>query len=1006
MTCPANLWTYARAVGLISGMWLVCLPGLAAGPDFAADIAPLLARRCLSCHAGDDPQGGLNLTRRTSALAGGDSGPGIILGDPDGSPLWERIDAGEMPPDQPLPAAERRLIRDWLTAGAAWDVDIDPLKYTSGSRAGYDWWSLQPLRRVVIPESEPDWSRNPIDRFISAQRRAAGLTAAPEADRRVLIRRLSFDLLGLPPTPDEVEQFVSDVSPDAYEQLVERLLSSPHYGERWGRHWLDVVRFGESNGFERDLPRPHAWHYRDWVIDALNRDLPYDEFVRWQLAGDVIAPDAPESRKALGFLAAGPHDTVIPVNNRMRQVMRQDEMEDLIGVVSQTFLGLTVNCARCHDHKFDPIPARDYYQLAAVFAGIEQAEQTVMPVAAQRQLERWQADITERDARLQAQTRQLFAALVKDTNTATTASAPVILPTPYAEWDFTIDLQDRRGHLPARWVGQGTRSQAGIELDGTAYVATAALPDAIREKTLEVRVRLADLEQRGGGVMSLQSLDGAVFDAVVFGEQEPYRWLAGSNFFSRTASFKGPSEGAGVNEFITVTYVYDSAGTITACRNGRLYGQGYASSGPVKFAAGESQVLFGLRHGSPGGNRMFRGTIAAAKLYDQALSLDQVRASLENAGNIVNEEELTAGLTAAERQQRQQDQTVLERLRQQAAELRKSAPYQIYTVSLNQPTETQVLRRGNVTDPGDVVSPAGLSAIVGHAGDLQLRTNALEQPRRERLANWITAAENALFARVMANRLWQYHFGTGLVATANDLGFNGGLPSHPELLDWLARELIDSGYSLKHLHRLMIMSATYRQSSHYREEAAAWDADNRLLWRMSPRRLDAESLRDALLFVSEELNTTLGGRSYADFNSYFFKGTQFYDPVDPAGYETQRRTVYRMWARGGRNPFLDTFDCPDPSTTTPLRSVTTTPLQALSLLNNPLTRRLAERMANQIIAEAGEDIPAQVERAYERLFQRKPTADELTYCREFIKSTNLAAACLGWMNSSEFLYVD
>jgi len=996
-----------RAFQCLVSYFLTIGLAAAAPPDFEREVAPLLARRCLGCHSGSDAQGALNLTTLATAQMGGDSGPALLPGNLDQSGLWQRIAADEMPPKHPLSERERGVIREWVVAGASWSLPaIDPLRYSSEERAGYDWWSWQPLVRPDVPTEFRDWSRNAIDPFVRKQHIAVGLAPSIEAERNVLIRRLSYDLLGLPPSPAEVRQFLDDPAPDAYEQLVDRLLASPHYGERWARHWLDVVRFGESNGFERDLPRETAWHYRDWVINALNRDLPYDDFVRWQLAGDALGGDDPQALAALGFLVAGPHDTVVPVSNRMRQTMRQDELEDLVGVVGQTFLGLTINCARCHDHKFDPISAREYYQFAAAFGGLDHAEQTVVPFTAQQQLATWSTRMVNVESQLNDQAAPVIAALLKARNQTPLADQSAIPPKPFATWDFTTDLQDRAGALHGRWIGTPQVTHEGIVCDGSNYVATAPLPKSLHEKTLEIRVKLADLDQRGGGAMSLQSLDGNTFDAIVYGEQQAQRWMAGSNGFQRSSSFNAPAESAAHREFVTITMVYRPDGQILGYRNGQPYGRGYTAAAPVSFPAGQTQVVFGLRHGTPGGNRMLRGIISHGRLYDKALTDAEVAISAATTDSLITEADLLAGLSEPEQARRQQLSAELSQLRQQHAELNKTAPYKVYTVSRHQPPEMHVLRRGDVSSTGDVVTVAGLTAMTTLPADLGLRVDALEAHRRQRLAAWITDRRNPLFARVMVNRLWHYHFGQGLVSTPNDLGFNAGHPSHPELLDWLACEFIDANFSLKHLHRLMVTSATYRQSSQFDPAAAAKDADNRWLWRMPPRRIDAESLRDAILSVTGELNEQQGGKSYSDFNSYFFKGTQFYDPIEMSTYDQHRRTIYRMWARGGRNPFLDTFDCPDPSSTTPRRSATTTPLQALSLLNNSFSRQMADRLAERIRQSVGDEATDQIACAYELLFARPPTDAELKLNRGFLNKHGLTQTCLAWLNSSEFLYVD
>lgn len=984
--------------------WLLTVTA-GAPPDFDRELAPLLARRCLSCHAGDGPKGGLDLTTRANALRGGDSGPALSNEDLPKSALWERIAADEMPPKHPLDAKEKAVIQAWLAAGAKWsEAPIDPLKYTSAERAGYDWWSLQPLSTDLRPPALKDAS-HPIDAFAYAKRQSVGLTGSPPADRAVWIRRVTFDLLGLPPSPEEIAAFVADPAPDAAERLVDRLLASPLYGERWARHWLDVVRFGESNGYERDLPRPDAWPYRDWVIQALNKDMGYDEFVRWQLAADSYTHDEYESSRALGFLVAGPHDTVVPVVDRMRQVMRQDELEDLVGTVGQTFLGLTVNCGRCHDHKFDPISAREYYQIAAAFSGVNHGERDIPIAENVRRLEAAkarQAALTQSLKDIETPAQQ--AVIREKAGTSTTATAA---PSPIAAWDFAKTLRDQIGELHGEWRGNGKQTPQGIEVREGAYVATPPLSRPLQEKTLEVRLKLAHTNQSGGGAMTVQNLDGGLFDSIVFAEQEQHRWMPGSNGFTRTQSLRAPEELEAHREFVTITMVYRADGTIAGFRNGVAYGTPYRSSGPAHFEAAKAHVVFGLRHAPVGGNRALAGTIASARLYDRALSNEEVAAAAQTTGVFVSEAELLAKLTEPQQQQRRQLREELQRIQQDLTELEKASKQKIYTAMTTLQTgPSYVLKRGNVGDRGPEVTPAGLSAIRSLPATFALNANSLEPQRRQQLAEWITDRRNALFARVMVNRLWHYHFGAGLVENPSDLGFNGGLPSHPELLEWLAGELIRSNYSLKHMHRLIVTSATYQQSSQHREEAAKIDAHNRFLWRMNPRRLDAEMIRDTMLAVADTLVLEVGGKGYSDVNSYFFKGTQFYDPIDPTGPQASRRTIYRAWARGGRNPWLDTFDCPDPSTTTPKRSQTTTPLQALSLMNHASVLRVADQFAERLQRDAKNDSPAAIRHAFSLAYGRAPTAAEIALCTAFAEKHGWSSLCRGLLNSSEFLYVD
>ena len=971
--------------------------------DFDRQVAPLLTQHCLDCHSGLKPKGRLDLSRKQAAFTGGKGGPGVVPGKPDDSTIWQQIDAGRMPPKKKLTAAEQAVIKAWITSGGAWGADpIDPFRFTTAHRAGADWWSLQPVLRPTPPVvKEASLVRNPVDAFVHARLDASGLTPSAEIGRRQLIRRVTFDLLGLPPTPAEVQAFVHDAAPDAYEQLVDRLLASPHYGERWARHWMDVVRFGESNGFERDLPRPNAWPYRDWLIQAFNRDMPYDEFVRWQLAGDVLRPTDPAALRAAGFLVSGAHDTVLPASDKMRQAMRLDELEDLVGTVSQTFLGLTVNCARCHDHKFDPISQKEYYQIAAALAGVDHGERDVKPELHREELARLEKELAAVQRLLTAQDD----ALRRKVEARPVAALPA--PKPLAAWDFTKDLRDAVGGLHGTKFGSARQDAVGLTLDGkTGFVSTEPLAVDIKEKTLEAWVKLDNLTQRGGGVMSLQTIDGVVFDAIVFGEKEASRWLAGSNFFKRTEALQGPEETKAQQEVVQFALTYRADGTITAYRNGQPHGKPYTSSGPVAYKRGQARVVFGVRHEPAGGNKMLAGTVVRARLYDRALTAEEVATAAGVAPTRISEEQIVAVLSAEEKVQRTERKQQAARLSAELAKLRDRSGAKLYTVISTQPPVMHVLHRGNLAEPGEVVSAGGIRAASSLPASFDLKPDAPDGERRLRLARWITDARQPLFARVIVNRLWHYHFGAGLVENTSDLGFNGGLPSHPELLDWLASELVRENWSLKALHRVLVTSATYRQNSLPRPEALRVDANNRLLWRRSPQRLEAEGVRDAMLAVSGRLDPTVGGRGYQDFRSYFFKGTQFYDPVEQIGPEFYRRTLYRMSARGGRNPFLDVFDCPDPSTTTPRRAVTTTPLQALALANNAGVLHLVDETAARLAREVGADADRQVQRLYELAFARQPTAPELAAGRAFVGKHGLAPYCRVLFNINEFIYVD
>ncbi len=989
-------------IGIASIMLSVCLPGslLAQTIDFDKQVAPILVSHCLECHQGNEPEGGLNLTELKFLEKGGETGPAITAGDVDGSLLWERVSSDEMPPEHPLGNEEKTILRQWISEGAKWGSDsIDLFSITTDRRAGRDWWSLQPLKNVATPAIDEVWGRNPIDPFIYQNLVARGLRPSPEADRHVLIRRLSFDLIGLPPTPQEVDAFVNDASRNAYEKLVNRLLDSPHYGERWGRHWLDVVHFGESNGFEYNQPRNNAWPYRNWVIRALNDDMPYDEFVRQQIAGDVLAADS-GGAIAVACLVTGPHNTTKPSNDTMRKTMRQDEMEDMIAMVNQAFLGMTTNCARCHDHKFDPISSRDYYSMASALAGVEFGERNV-PL---------DEKTVKTAARLKMQIQEFqgqLATLEQEAREAAMASKSEdedrpVGPQPFAAWNFQDGLSDQVGEMDVALIGGAQLDSDGLVLDGKgAFARTKRLAKPLSAKTLEAWVQVGDLNQQGGGVVSLQTSNGLVFDAIVYGEREAKRWMSGSDGFSRYASF-GANDETEQEKLIHVAITYEADGTITGYRNGLPYGRAYQAN-LATYAADSSEVVFGLRHGvDAGGNRMFQGTVAQARLYDRALTAAEVSASAQSTGiHIVTEAELVAQLS---QQQREQRDRLNRQITQAQVTLDGLENVRVWTVQSIPAATVKVLGRGDVRKEGEVVSARGLSAIRTVDADFELAPDAADRDRRMKLAQWITHPDNPLFSRVIVNRIWHYHFGRGIVSTPNDFGFNGGQPTHGRLLDWLAADLQANHWSLKHLHRLIVTSATYRQSSKMDSQAAAVDADNRYLWRRSPVRMEGEALRDSMLAIAGKLDDTIGGKGYRDMREYKFKGSHFYDPIPQDRPEQFRRTIYRFSPRGAKRTILDTFDCPDPSAITPNRAETTTPLQSLALMNNDFVLRMSEATAARLEADRP-DTGAQVRELILLAYGREAEQQEIDRAIPFIQEHGLAAYCRVVFNSNELLYV-
>lgn len=974
--------------------------------DFESEIAPILVTRCLQCHQGEAPDGNLDLSSSAGLMAGGDSGS--VIEKSNDSLLLQRVLSEEMPPEHPLPEQEKQLLQRWVQQGAKWDGErLDPFRTTSRLRAGRDWWSLQPLRPSEIPKGEPRETGNWIDRFVSERLNEDHLPSTPVASGRQQLRRVYFDLVGLPPTPEQVSAFEANPTDQAYQTIVNELLDSHHYGERWGRHWLDIVRFGESDGFERNFQRDNAWPYRDWVIQAFNKDLPYDEFARMQLAGDTIQPGK-EGTAATGFWVAGVHNTVVGGSKRMVELARQDEIEDVLATVGQSFLGLTLNCARCHDHKFDPITQKEYYQLVATVAGLGFGEKSIPDPELNQKLAEVQSAVSELELSRSKRMEKARSSILESRPQQPTLEEE--LPVALARWTFEDGVQDSLGQMHGELHGSARVQNGSLVLDGSGYVSTTSLEHPLAEKTLEAWVQLDQLEQRGGGVVSVQTMDGLAFDAIVFGEQEPGRWLPGSDLFRRTSSFSGTAETEANSRPVHLAWVYESDGFIRGYRDGVAYGQPVRVSDLIEYSPGTWNVLFGLRHFPPGGNRFLTGKVLQAALYDRALSPEEIRRSAKSLLDHVPESEVMEYLANKDPEWRELE-TGLDRLRRQRDELKTRAEQKIFTLVPAAVGETRVYRRGDPALLGETVVPAAPQVMALESADFGLNSDAPESLRRQKLAEWITAKENPLFSRVIVNRVWHYHFGRGLVSTPSDFGFNGSPCSHPELLDHLSDWFVQNNYSMKALHRLIVNSDTYRKASRVSEteswdKAKSLDRDNRLLWRGNPRRLEAETLRDSMLVVAGKLNEAGGGPGYQDVSIVLNSGTTYYEPIPQDSEKLWRRTVYRFTPRGGRSSLLDTFDCPDPAATTPKRSVTTTPLQSLSLLNNDFVIRMSKFFAQRVQREAGQDPKRQVDRCWKLAIGRSPDPEEREQSLALLQEHGLAALCRGIFNFNEFVVID
>ena len=979
-------------------------------PDVAKRVRAVLAR-CVGCHSGGEPKGGLDLTTREGALRGGENGePALVAGDPDASPIVEQTASRLMPPKRPLAEVEVAVLRDWIRSGAAWSGGpITKAEAPADPAAVSGQWAFRAITKPPAPSvSRPDWVKDPIDAFVLARLDAAGLKPAAPADRATYLRRVTFDLIGLPPTPEELEAFETDRRPDAYERVVDRLLASPGYGERWGRHWLDVARFAESHGFEYDRIREHAWRYRDWVIRTLNGDVPYGEFVRKQIAGDRIEPVTPDGIAATGFLVAGPWDEAGngQVSVVMRERVREEELEDTVAAVGQTFLGLTVNCARCHDHKFDPILQRDYYRLKSAVEGAKHGTRPMLSPAELKAREAETAGLKEKANRLAAEISEIERpareAILRDRG-GLGGAGPV---RPTALWTFETDARDAIGGLDTALQGGAIVAEGRLKLAKRgAYLQSSALGRELREKTIEAWVALTDPDQRGGGVVCVEATDGSGFDAIVYGENDARKWIAGSEFYRRTNTAAARAEDAPSGRLIHLAITYGLDDRITLYRNGVPYFGPYkpekGDEGRLRtYAAGASRVLLGLRH-TGAGNGFLIGEVEEARVYDRALTSEDVAASFRAGPVKIGEAELAAALADEARSRRDGLAQDLADVRRR---LREVEPVPLaYAATPIDPTPTRILARGDAAKPGEEVAAGGLSAVETPSPEFGLKPDSPEGPRRAKLAEWIADPANPLIWRVIVNRLWHHHFGTGIVATPNDFGVNGDRPSHPELLDGLAGDLLVGGGRLKSVQRRIVLSSTYRQASTYDAKASGVDGECRLVWRFPPRRLEAESIRDAMLAVSGRLNPEMGGPSFRPFTVTTFN-SNFYNLFESDDAPYVRRTVYRININSAKNPLLEALDCPDPSVKTPRRSATVTPLQALGLMNNGFVRRRAEELAARATREAGGGDEA-VERVYRLALGRSPNDAERARAVAVAREHGLATMCWAVLNSSEFLYL-
>jgi hypothetical protein len=1074
---------------------------IAADVHYSRDVRPILAKNCFLCHGADESsrEADLRLDLREDALQ--------VLSpeNADDSELLHRITSDDErnvmpPPDtgKSVTPAEADILRRWIQGGADYE----------------EHWSFRPLVTVGQPElDEPGkaWARTEIDAFIWKRLREKELTPNSEASREVLIRRLAFDLTGLPPTPEEVQAFVENPSPKAFEELVDRLLDSPRYGERWARHWLDLAQYADTHGFERDLKRPHAWRYRDYVIDSLNQDKPWTQFVQEQIAGDLLQPGSREGIIATGFVAAGPWDLVgqgLEEDSLNLRMVRNLDRDNMVHNVVQGTLGVTVQCARCHDHKFDPVRASDYYSMQAVFADVERGD-VPLPgaetVSLQKKFEALRESITARSPELAQQRSQLndlreTLSAAPDVATAfenlsrrkqETLALQASFPKGTRTWDMRLDLGTSRairslfvypmqvvnakGRVPGQAFPSHFRLEVSDDADFSENVtvvayhmetpATNPLSDFFRAdvntgvSARYVRMLVPFREKAQFAMAEVIALDdegwpiAPVSVTANFGEPNLGRltdgWLSTHPFSydEIRSSFalvpQDPSKSASLTLDLSDAEWLDTVHVATDSPQAKVQLFAGDSTTPLRELSGwwnpwrdASGRTFNARSLRPSALRI---TIQQGTVLN-VVAIARGRQILSAETKVRTSENLDASAIAAwlaqprpsgyplrwatdlsatharlvadiDRMEKDFESALKDaaspaeclQLNEWLAEMRKAdakreLAYALKPLRMARPVS--LLTRGNETSPAQLVTPRAPDLMTHHPGTLEP-----DLPPRLAFARWVTAPENDLFWRNIVNRVWMLHFGNGLSNTPDDLGMIGSYPSHPELLDWLAARFRQDG-SLKNLHRLILNSAVWRQSSEANEDAAAIDGQNRYLARMNRSRLDAEAVHDAHLWLAGTLNLESGGPGFRRFEETgTYQPTYHYDQYDPADPRTHRRSIYRHVVRGTIDPMMESFDCADPNLNVAQRVETLTATQALTLVNHTFTNEMARRFADRVAGEAHTPT-AQVERVWQLIAGRSPDAAERKVLLTALHGKSLEFACRLALNSNAFLYLD
>ncbi len=967
-------------------------------PDFQRDVAPILEATCLSCHNEHERKGDLDLSTRATALAFENA---IIPGSPVASILLKMV-SGEKPkmPKKapPLPEEQINILRDWIANGANWPEDK---VLVHNPQRDLDWWSLRPISAKVTDQTVPGDDINPVDSFIQSQLKEKGLHAVPEADPTTLIRRVTYDLTGLPPTPDEVTNFISDPN---WETAVDRLLENPAFGEKFGQHWLDLARYAESHGYDKDKPRENAWPYRDYVIRSLNEDKPFSRFVEEQVAGDVLYPENSDGVIALGFLAAGPWDFIGhwevgegKVDGRIAKHLDRDEM---VSAVFNVFQSTTVQCAQCHHHKFDPIRMEDYYRLHAVFAAVDRADRVYEGLPLEKRLEK------------EKLLSQINSLKVEKESLTTKITRLISAKTSGLDRRIAV-LKDKYG------TGSGPKPQYGYH-SLISKVATS-------EKWVQI-----DLGKPRGAteIRIIPAFDNYNSIGAGFGFPVRYRVeVSHDSSFDKNVrvlldsttedqpnpkreTIRISGDGNGFR-FLRVT-----ATKLVERKNDFIFALGeieIVNEGGAENFARKANVsaLDSIEQGVRWGRKnlvdgIYYREISDPSAFEELNTLEKERARIAQSLR-PPEADMRLGEIEADLKRLDAELKAFPKGKLVYAAATDFPRGGRFTATTGKPRPIHLLHRGDIKSPGESMTPGVPPLWAGISPTFFEEPGWSEGDARAELAGYLTRADNPLLWRSIVNRLWQWTMGTALVESANDFGRGGTGPTNPELLDFLAERLrSDPDQSLKSILRIILTSDAYRRSSEHDSTNAAIDIGNAYFWRANRRRLTAEEYRDSLLAATGLLDRTRGGPSFKDFviekpqHSPHYQ-YHLHNPEDPASH---RRTIYRFVVRSQPQPMLSTLDCADPSLSVPQRDESTTALQALTQWNHRFVETMARKFAERLAEENNPSAKQKVDFAYQLVIGRAPSTEERKLLTDHLMAHGDASFARVLFNLNHFVYVD